>query len=138
MTARRRSRAVAEFKPHFAFVDIGMPGMDGYETARQIRMLPEGKDIVLVALSGWGRDEDRRRAIEAGFDRHFVKPMEIDALENLLGLARSRHINMLTSTRLSRVPYFFISKRIAPKPLTFVEAPLNSPLDPFPPATPVN
>jgi PAS domain S-box-containing protein len=78
---------VAEFKPDLALVDIGMSGMDGYETARRIRLLPEGKDLVLVALSGWGRDDDRRRAMEVGFDHHFVKPMEIDALENLLASA---------------------------------------------------
>ena len=76
--------AVPEFKPQLAFVDIGMPGMDGYETARQIRKLPEGKDLILVALSGWGRDEDRQRSKEAGFDHHCVKPMELDALETLL------------------------------------------------------
>ncbi len=76
--------AVAEFKPHLALVDIGMPSMDGYETARRIRLIPEGKDLVLVALSGWGGDNDRRRAMEAGFDHHFVKPMEFDALESLL------------------------------------------------------
>jgi hypothetical protein len=46
--------------------------------------MPEGKNLVLVALSGWGGDDDRRRAMEAGFDHHFVKPMEIDALECLL------------------------------------------------------
>ncbi len=75
---------VAEFKPDLALVDIGMPNMDGYETARRIRLMPEGKNLVLVALSGWGRDEDRQRTTEAGFDHHFVKPMEIGALENLL------------------------------------------------------
>jgi PAS domain S-box-containing protein len=75
---------VTEFKPDLALVDIGMPNMDGYETARRIRLLPEGKDLVLVALSGWGRDDDRRCAMEAGFDHHFIKPMEFDALENLL------------------------------------------------------
>jgi CheY-like chemotaxis protein len=75
---------VAEFKPHLALVDIGMPNMDGHETARRIRLMPEGKNLVLVALSGWGGDDDRRRAMEAGFDHHFVKPMEIDALECLL------------------------------------------------------
>jgi PAS domain S-box-containing protein len=79
--------AVAEFKPCLAFVDIGMPGMDGYETARRIRKLPEGQDLILVALSGWARDDDRRRSREAGFDHHFVKPIEVDALENLLAPA---------------------------------------------------
>jgi len=58
--------------------------MDGFETARQIRKIPERQDLILVALSGWGRDEDRRRSAEAGFDHHFVKPMEVDAIENLL------------------------------------------------------
>lgn len=81
---------VAEFKPHLAFVDIGMPGMDGYETARQIRMLPEGKDLVLAALSGWGQEDDCRRSMEAGFNHHFVKPIAIDVLENLLTSIQSR------------------------------------------------
>ena len=72
------------FKPHLALVDIGMPGMDGHETARQIRNLPEGRNLNLVALSGWGRDEDRRRSSEAGFDHHFVKPLGVDVLEMLL------------------------------------------------------
>jgi CheY-like chemotaxis protein len=72
------------FKPHLALVDIGMPGMDGHETARQIRNLPQGRNLNLVALSGWGRDEDRRRSSEAGFDHHFVKPLGVDALEMLL------------------------------------------------------
>ena len=76
--------AVSEFKPQLAFVDLGMPGMDGYETARRIRMLPEGRNLVLTVLSGWGQKDDRRRAIEAGFDHHFVKPIGIDALKKLL------------------------------------------------------
>jgi PAS domain S-box-containing protein len=75
---------VAGFKPHLALVDIGMPGMDGYEAARQIRKLPEGRDLRLVALSGWGRDEDRRLSADAGFDDHLVKPLRIRALEDLL------------------------------------------------------
>jgi CheY-like chemotaxis protein len=60
--------AVCTFKPNLAFVDIGMPGMDGYETARRIRMLAEGQDIFLAALTGSGEEEDRRRSMEAGFD----------------------------------------------------------------------
>jgi len=77
---------VVEFKPHLALVDIGMPGIDGYETARRIRKLREGQSLILLALSGWGRDEDRRRSTEAGFDRHFVKPIKLEALESLLTL----------------------------------------------------
>lgn len=76
--------AVSEFKPQLAFVDISMAGMDGYETARRMRMLPEGKNLVLAALSGLGRKDDCRRAMEAGFDHHFVKPIGVDALEKLL------------------------------------------------------
>ena len=75
---------VAEFRPQLVFVDIGMPGLDGYETARQIRQMPEGKCLVLVALTGWGQERDRLRAIEAGFDHHFVKPISVDALEKIL------------------------------------------------------
>jgi CheY-like chemotaxis protein/two-component sensor histidine kinase len=82
--------AISTFKPHFAFVDIGMPGMDGYETARRIRMLAEGKDLFLAALSGWGQEDDRRRSMEAGFDHHFVKPIKIDVLEDLLASTQSR------------------------------------------------
>jgi CheY-like chemotaxis protein len=76
--------AVVEFRPQLALVDISMPKMDGYETARRIRLLPEGRDIVLAALSGWGQEDDRRRAFAAGFDHHFLKPVDIDALEKLL------------------------------------------------------
>lgn len=75
---------IVEFKPHLAFVDIGMPGMDGYEAARRIRKLPEGKNVILAALSGWGRTEDRKRGIEAGFDHHFVKPINIADVEDVL------------------------------------------------------
>ena len=77
-------RAISEFKPHLAFIDIGMPGLDGYETARRIRKLPDGKNIVLAALSGWGRSEDRKRGAEAGFDRHFVKPIDVADIEDIL------------------------------------------------------
>jgi nitrogen fixation/metabolism regulation signal transduction histidine kinase len=79
--------AVAEFKPQMAFLDIGMLGMDGCETARKIRKLPGGKNIVLIALSGWSEMDDRRRAMEAGFDHHFVKPIGIDVLKKLLASA---------------------------------------------------
>ena len=75
---------LAEFKPDLAFLDISMPGMDGCEAARRIRSLPEGKNIVLVALTAWGSSDMRRRTAEAGFDHHFVKPMEIDALEGFI------------------------------------------------------
>ncbi len=83
--------AVSAFKPDIAFVDIGMPGMDGYETARRIRMLAEAQGIFLAALTGWGQEDDRRRSMDAGFDCHFVKPIKIDVLEDLLASPKSHH-----------------------------------------------
>ena len=58
------------------FLDIGMPGMDGYEVARRMRQQPGLEKVVLAALTGWGQQEDRRRTAEAGFDHHLVKPPE--------------------------------------------------------------
>lgn len=66
------------------FLDIGMPGMDGYEVCRRLRQQPGSAAALLVALTGWGQDEDRRRACEAGFDHHAVKPIEPEALRQLL------------------------------------------------------
>jgi CheY-like chemotaxis protein len=65
-------------------LDLDMPGMDGFEVARQLRTQPEMKDALLVALTGWAQEEDRRRCFEAGFDGHLSKPMEIDALRQFL------------------------------------------------------
>lgn len=75
---------VKEFKPDIAFIDLGMPGMDGYEVARALRATPEGKEAILLALSGWGGDEHRKRGLEAGFDRHIIKPIDADELADLL------------------------------------------------------
>ncbi|AKJ27150.1 PAS domain S-box protein [Caldimonas brevitalea] len=72
------------YHPHMVFLDIGMPGMDGYEVARRLRQQPGLEGIVLAALTGWGQQQDRRRTAEAGFDHHLVKPPEAEALESLL------------------------------------------------------
>jgi two-component system CheB/CheR fusion protein len=72
-----------EFRPRVAVLDIAMPGSDGYDVARAIRT-QQGADITLVALTGWGQDADRRRAIDSGFDYHLVKPVDPDELNALL------------------------------------------------------
>jgi CheY-like chemotaxis protein len=72
-----------EFTPRIALLDIGMPRMDGYEAARQIRAAL-GQDVILVALTGWGQEEDHRRSREAGFDRHLTKPADPEVLEALI------------------------------------------------------
>ena len=66
-------------------IDLGMPGMEGYEVARRIRAEPRLRGVRLIAQTGWGADEHRRRSKEAGFDRHLVKPVTSDALEDVLG-----------------------------------------------------
>jgi len=66
------------FRPEVAVLDIGMPGLDGYELARRIRAQSWGRSMVLVALTGWGQEADRRRSHEAGFDSHWVKPLDVD------------------------------------------------------------
>ena len=76
--------ASSEFEPDLVFLDIGMPGMDGFETARRMRDQPTGRKAVLVALTGWGQDEMLRRVKEAGFNWHLTKPASMADLEALL------------------------------------------------------
>ncbi|WP_139559275.1 PAS domain S-box protein [Methylotetracoccus oryzae] len=77
------------FKPDMVLLDLGMPGMDGYEVARRIRQLPSEARIMLVAITGWGEDKDQQRTREAGFDHHLIKPVRLDALRELLTSLRS-------------------------------------------------
>jgi signal transduction histidine kinase len=77
-----------EFQPHVALLDIGMPKLDGYEAARSIREQSWGREMMLVALTGWGQEEDKHRSREAGFDAHLVKPIDFDALEDLVATSR--------------------------------------------------
>ena len=72
------------FNPDVVFLDIGMPTLDGHETAKLIRQQPWGKEMVLVALTGWGQSEDRRRSKEAGFNHHLVKPADPAVVQKLL------------------------------------------------------
>ena len=77
-------QAVAAFNPDLVFLDIGLPKMNGYDAARIIRAQPDGKDVVLVAVTGWGQEQDRRRAADAGFDHHLTKPVDPHAVEALI------------------------------------------------------
>ena len=76
--------AAEALQPDVVFLDIGLPGMDGYETARRMRRQASGGRMLLVALTGYGQDEDRRRSHEAGFDHHLVKPADLAAVQKIL------------------------------------------------------
>jgi signal transduction histidine kinase/CheY-like chemotaxis protein len=78
------------YAPDVVFLDIGMPGMDGYEVARRLRGQPGSGKVVLAALTGWGQKEDRRRTAEAGFDHHLVKPPDPKAVESVLAGLKQR------------------------------------------------
>ena len=78
--------ALPAYRPDVVILDIGMPGMDGYEVARRIRQQPEFQKVTLIALTGWGQDKDRRQSQTAGFDYHLIKPADVDALQALLAL----------------------------------------------------
>jgi CheY-like chemotaxis protein len=72
------------WRPDVALLDIGMPEMDGYEFARRLRALPEGKDVRLIAVTGYGQPADKERAFEAGFDFHLVKPINMEELGRVI------------------------------------------------------
>lgn len=76
--------AATTFQPDAVFLDIGLPGMDGYEIAERMRELPSVAKTVLVAITGYGQDEDRRRSREAGIDHHLIKPVAPETLHQLL------------------------------------------------------
>ena len=80
---------VAEmFHPEIVLLDIGLPKLNGYDVARRIRQQPWGRDVLLIALTGWGKEEDRRLSQEAGFNFHLVKPVDLAALDELLAGAK--------------------------------------------------
>jgi signal transduction histidine kinase/CheY-like chemotaxis protein len=79
----------ATVQPHVILLDIGLPRLNGYEAARRIREQLRHKDVTLVALTGWGQEEDRRRSKEAGFDAHMIKPVDFAALTKLLAESRA-------------------------------------------------
>lgn len=77
-------RVAAQFKPHVVLLDLGLPGMDGYEVAQALRADPQFEGLFIAALTGWGAEGDRRRTADAGFDAHLTKPVELGALEATL------------------------------------------------------
>ncbi|HUG36972.1 MAG TPA: ATP-binding protein, partial [Candidatus Limnocylindrales bacterium] len=81
---------LAAYRPDVALIDVGLPRLDGYQVARLARQRDETRDLFLVALTGYGQEEDRRRALDAGFDRHLTKPMDFDALNDLMRAAELR------------------------------------------------
>ena len=87
---REAVTAFEKMRPDAALLDIGMPGLNGYEIARIIRRAPHGRDITLVAVTGWGQDNDKAQATEAGFNHHFTKPVEPDAITALLARTVTR------------------------------------------------
>jgi CheY-like chemotaxis protein len=89
------------FEPEVALLDIGLPGMSGYDVARAIRADARTARCLLVALSGWGQEADRRRSREAGFDRHLVKPLDIAAFNDTLARTRAieQHESAATTPR---------------------------------------
>ncbi len=84
-TPGQRALELAErFRPHALLLDIGLPDFDGYQLATAIRAAPWGRGIVLIAVTGWGQEEDRRRAFEAGCEHHLTKPIAAETVESLL------------------------------------------------------
>jgi two-component system CheB/CheR fusion protein len=86
--------AVGDRRPHAVLLDLGLPGMDGYEVARRIREDPGLDDVLLVALTGYGRDEDRSRSRESGFEHHLVKPVDLGTLHGVLAEAGARRAGL--------------------------------------------
>jgi CheY-like chemotaxis protein len=78
--------AFARIRPILALLDIGMPGLNGYEVAKNIRQSHPDSAAKLVAITGWGQDDDKSRAIEAGFDYHLTKPVEFERLTEIIQL----------------------------------------------------
>jgi len=82
-------RAAVDFQPDAIFLDIGMPGMSGYEVAQALRRMPSGERLVIAAVTGWGTSEDKARAKDAGFDYHLTKPVDLDSVVKILETVRA-------------------------------------------------
>jgi CheY-like chemotaxis protein len=91
----------ARARPQAVLLDIGMPGLSGYETARRIRLEAWGRHTVLIAVTGWGQDDDKRKAQAVGFDHHLTKPVDPDDIERLLSIFLSAAPLTTSATRSS-------------------------------------
>jgi PAS domain S-box-containing protein len=83
-TGQRALELAETFRPHVLLLDIGIPDLDGYQLAKKVRATPWGKGTILIAVTGWGQEEDRRRAFEAGFNHHLTKPIAAETVESLI------------------------------------------------------
>ena len=90
LTGRDALACAAQFFPDVVILDIGLPDISGYDVARALRESPQGKDVYIAALTGWGQPEDRGRAVAAGIDQHFTKPASADKLRLMLAAAAKR------------------------------------------------
>ena len=77
-------RVAADFQPEVVFCDLGLPGMNGFEVAKELRALPFGSAMILAALTGYGQPGDREKTARAGFDAHLVKPVDPSVIESFL------------------------------------------------------
>lgn len=82
--------AAEQFRPEAILLDIGLPDMDGYETARLMREIPACKDVTIIAVTGWGQEDDREKGRRAGFDHHVVKPADSSTLMQILATVRNK------------------------------------------------
>ena len=90
--------AIEKHRPEVVLLDIGLPKLDGHEVCRRVRQQPWGRDIVMIALTGWGQEDDRRKSEEAGFNGHLVKPVDYDNLLDLLSVLTKGQRKSLIST----------------------------------------
>ena len=81
---RTTLEAVDDFEPAAILLDLGLPDLSGFEVAQRVRQHPRGRRVTIIALTGWGQERDRQRSREAGIDHHFAKPVNLEALGQLL------------------------------------------------------
>lgn len=83
-------KTAAEYAPNLVLLDIGLPGMSGYDVCKKMRDMPALADTVFAAQTGWGEEQHRRASKEAGFDHHLVKPVSMDSLQDLLASIKAQ------------------------------------------------